>query len=373
MAQLRFVGLTEDLTQEIHLLMLGATTQPKIVSGMNATVQRIANTLYLVISPGTFIMPDGMIVKETSQISIPLIPPTTNQSYDVTVIAYRSTDPGIMNDEVFYEIISGEQYSATIGNIISTTNKVFMPISWINYDYDTQTYTSTNLGDRASDNSVVLKAPFESFIGNSAIATVNVDTKVIPVDYKITVHGAPTFTEDLSVYNITTSSTLLRVTSTSPQSGEYNVNIAKGIYTFNPDDIGDEVKITYITNRGRQTRLIDNDLIDSLRTSSKFYFRVFASPNEFIESIDFNGKSEDNPEASESLGEVVSTSVSIKSLMNSNSLLNRQYRFSTTSFETKSLSYPEDSHMNEDLLEITISGGSVFYLKTITINKTRIF
>lgn len=101
MTQLRFVGLTEDLTQEIHLLMLQAVTQPKIVSGMNVSIQTVGNDLYLIISPGVFIMPDGMVVEETSQVTIPLIPPTANQDYDVTLIAYRSTDPGLTNDEVF--------------------------------------------------------------------------------------------------------------------------------------------------------------------------------------------------------------------------------------------------------------------------------
>ena len=361
MSQLRFVGLTEDLTQEIHLLMLQAVTQPKIVSGMNVSIQTVGNDLYLLISPGVFIMPDGMVVEETTQVSIPLIAPTANQDYDVTVIAYRSTDPGIMNDEVFYQILTGKQYSATIGNIISTTNKVSMPISWINYIHISQTYTVTNLGDRSSDNYLVFKSPFENLVTDSTIVVNNVDTKTIPVSpgpYTITVYGAPTFTDDLGVYNVTNSAAMVRVAS-GPVTGQYSVNL--GIYTFSSVDAGDQVKITYLTGQGKSTRLIDNDLVDSLKSGSIFYFRIPMDSNQFISSIAFEGKS------------ATVQTISIKSMTNSDSRLNQNYLFSTTSFQTQTLTDPTTTYMDEDLLEITITGGSAFYLKTITVNKTRIF
>lgn len=363
MAQLRFVGLTEDLTQEIHLLMLQALTQSKIVSGMNTSIQTIANNLYLVISPGIFVMPDGMVVKETTQVSIPLIPPTANQSYDVTLLAYRSTDPGIMNDEIFYQIISGKQYSATIGSILSTTNKVFMPISWINYNSISELYTVTNLGDRSSNNSLVFKSPFENLVTDSTTVMSNVDSKSIPASpgpYTITVYGAPAFTDDLGVYNVTNGSAVVRVSSTAtPTTGQYKVE--SGVYTFSSVDTGDALEITYLTGQGKNTRMIDNDLVDSLKTGSTFYFRVPENPNEFISSIDFEGKSADTQ------------TISIRSMMNSDSRLNKDYNFETASFQIKTLTYPTNTYMKEDLLEITITDGSAFYLKTITINKTRIF
>lgn len=361
MTQLRFVGLTEDLTQEIHLLMLQAVTQPKIVSGMNVSIQTVGNNLYLIISPGVFIMPDGMVVEETSQVTIPLIPPTANQDYDVTLIAYRSTDPGLTNDEVFYQILTGKNYSTTIRNLISTTNKVFMPISWINYNSISQLYTVTDLGSRTSDNYLTFKSPFENLVTDAATVGNNTDNKNIPISpgpYTITVYGAPTFTDDLGVYNVTNSTAMVRVNA-SPTTGQYSVNA--GVYTFNSADATDEVKINYITGQGKSTRLIDNDLVDSLKSGSTFYFRIPMNPDEFISSIVFEGKS------------AATQTISVRSLMNSDSRLNQSYQFSTTSFETKTLSYPTNTYMDEDLLEITIIGGSAFYLKTITVNKTRIF
>ena len=361
MAQLRFIGLTEDLTQEIHLLMLQATTQSRIVSGMNVTIQTIGNDLYLVISPGVFIMPDGMIVEETAQVSIPLVPPSTNQDYDVTLVAYRSTDPGIMNDEVFYQVVTDKRYSSTIGEVLSTNNRVFMPICWISYTYSTETFSVTGLGSRKTDNSIVFKAPFENLVTDGSLVKNNSDNKNIPASpgpYTITVYGAPTFTDDLGVYSVTNSQAMTRVSST-PATNQYSVS--GGVYTFSSVDAGDNVIINYITGDGKNTRLIDSDLVDSLKEGSIFYFRIQNNPDEFIESVDFEGKC------------LETQTVSIRSLKNNNTLLDQDYEFSITSFETKTLTYPVDSHMTEDLLEITITGGSSFYVKTITVNKTRIF
>ena len=364
MAQLRFIGLTEDLTQEVHLLMLQALTQPKIVAGMNVSIQSNSGSLYLSISPGKFILPDGMVVEETARLSIPLVPPTTSQDYEVTLIAYRSTNPGIMNDEVFYQIINGTHYSSTIGNVIATTNKVFMPLTWIGYSVSEDSFSITDLGDRASDNATLLKAPFENITSDSSAVTNNVLTEKIKSadSYIIETPDASSFSEDLGVYNLTNSSPMQR-TASAPDTGEYAVD--SGTYTFSSSDDTDMVRISYVTGQGKSYRMIDNDLVDSLRTGSTFYFRIPKDPNNLISSIYFEGKSE--------LGTSQSQTVSVRSLYNLDDRLNKTYNFISTSFDIKIFNYPTNIRMNEDLLEITVTGGNTFYLKTVTINKTRIF
>lgn len=362
MAQLRFIGLTEDLTQQVHLLMLQALTQAKIVAGMNVSIQSNSGSLYLSISPGKFILPDGMVVEETARLAIPLVPPTTNKDYEVTLIAYRSTNPGIMNDEVFYQVINGTHYSSTIGNVISTTNKVFMPISWISYSASEDSFTITDLGNRISDNSITLKAPFEDVVSDSSVVTNNVLNAQIDDSYTIEVLNSNSFSEDLGVYDLTNSLAMQRV-AVDPETGEYVVD--SGTYTFSSADENNDVRISYVTGPGKSSRLVDNDLVDSLRSGSTFYFRIPGDPNNLISSIYFEGKSE--------LGTGQTQSVSIRSLYNPDSRLNKTYNFISTSFDIKQFNYPTNIRMSEDLLEITITGGNTFYLKTITINKVRIF
>lgn len=371
MAQLRFVGLTEDLTQEIHLLMLQAVTQPRIVSGMSTSVQAVGGDLYLVIQPGIFIMPDGMVVEETAAVTLPLIPPTTNQNYDVTLVAYRSNNSAIMNDQVFYQIVPGKRHSATLSNFISTTNITYMPISWINYNYSSKTFTTTDLGDRKIDNSVVFKAPFDSLVTDTSVVMSNsqVSTITTASSYKVTVYGQPNFTDDIGVFNITANETMTRipyastVTSSTLTSNQYTVD--SGVYTFSTTNNNNSVRINYITGQGKTTKVLDNDLVDSLKGGSSFYFRVPNDPNQFISSINFEGKS-DRPANS------IQT-ISIRSMMNSDSRLASNYSFSTGNFQINTLNYPTDTYMTEDLLEIKISGTYSLYMKSITINKTRIF
>ena len=366
MSQLRFVGLTEDLTQEIHLLMLQAVTQPKIVSGMSTSVQQVGTTLYLVIQPGIFIMPDGMVVEETIAVNLPLIPPTANQNYDVTLVAYRSTNPGIMNDEVFYQIVTGKKYSATLNSVISTTNIIYMPISWINYDYSAQTFTTTDLGDRKVNNSVVLKAPFDSLVTDTSVVMSNsqVATIASSSSHKVTVYGNANFTDDVGVFNITGNVTMTRFAYGSTlTTNQYTVN--NGEYTFSSVNNNASVRINYITGQGKTTKVLNNDLVDSLKGGSTFYLRVPKDPNQFLSSINFEGKS-DRPNNS-------TQTVSIKSLMNSDSRLAVNYSFSTGDFQTNTLNYPTNTYMMEDLLEINISGTYPLYIKAITLNRARIF
>lgn len=62
--------------------------------------------------------------------------------------------------------------------------------------------------------------------------------------FQITVTNGATFAEDLGVLNLTTGLPMTRA-ATADAAGKYAVNTSTGVYTFNTDDAGDTVAITY--------------------------------------------------------------------------------------------------------------------------------
>jgi hypothetical protein len=129
MSQLRFIGFSSDITQEVLLMMSRSLSRPGILSGLNLTIEdTLQSSLNLVLAPGTFILPDGMIVQESTEVRIPLIRPDQASSSEMTVIAYRISETGYRNDEVRYKIVQGKQYQATLTQV---SNIVQMPIAWI--------------------------------------------------------------------------------------------------------------------------------------------------------------------------------------------------------------------------------------------------
>ena len=164
--QKRFIGYQEDLTQENFLFMVKANSIPGVKYGMQATLN--LETLVLTIKPGYMILPDGMIIGETSPVSIQFLEPGSGD-YWATLVASRLIEPGMLNDEVRYEIVQNRVASDALSNI---TNLVRMPLAWIQKIGNN--LFLTDLGRRSSDFLHVLTPPFpEIYASNVSVNYTN--------------------------------------------------------------------------------------------------------------------------------------------------------------------------------------------------------
>lgn len=151
--QQRFIGYLDDLTQSNLLFMVKASSQPGVKSGYEASID--PNTLKLTIKPGYLILPDGMVVGETTPTTIQMVEPGLGD-YWVTLIASRLIEPGMMNNEVRYEIVPNKVASDALSSI---SNRVRMPIAWI--QKIEKEFRIINLGHRVSyESSKSLVPPF---------------------------------------------------------------------------------------------------------------------------------------------------------------------------------------------------------------------
>lgn len=162
--QKRFVGYIDDLTQENLLFMVKANSIPGVKSGFQTYLD--PETLLLTIQPGFMILPDGMVVGETTSVEVQLIEPGAGD-YWATLIATRLIEPGMLNDEVRYEILQHKLAQDTLSGV---SNAVRMPLTWIQKVGNT--YLLTDLGNREKEKIDVYSSPFPD------IYTLNVDINV---------------------------------------------------------------------------------------------------------------------------------------------------------------------------------------------------
>jgi len=118
----------------------------------------------------------------------------------------------------------------------------------------------------------------------------------------VTVTNAANFLEDLGVQSKTTGQPYTRVAS-APVEGEYSVNEATGVYTFDSDENGNNVLISYLyksTATGAKTLQINNQAAGEAPTfraifSQKFQGQVLTlTLNALVaESLGFGFKNED--------------------------------------------------------------------------------
>lgn len=98
-----------------------------------------------------------------------------------------------------------------------------------------------------------------------------------PGPYTVTVANAASFYADLGVTLVTTGQSLKYVSGT-PDAGEYSVNPATGVYTFNAAQEGDGVLINYLhtaTTAGSGTLEITNQLMGTVPRFQLICSQVF--------------------------------------------------------------------------------------------------
>jgi hypothetical protein len=150
--QKRFVGYQDDLTQENLLFMVKANSEPGVKYGLTTFLN--TSDMTLTIAPGYMILPDGMVIGETEPVKIQLVEPGTGD-YWATLIATRLIEPGMMNDEVRYEVVQNKVAADALTNI---TNLVRMPLAWI--QKVGSLFTVMDLGQRSLDAPEILVPPF---------------------------------------------------------------------------------------------------------------------------------------------------------------------------------------------------------------------
>lgn len=132
MTQIRYVGINDDVTQEMLLMVSRASAISRVISGMNATIQDTGTpgSLNINVAAGNLVMPDGMIIQETTDISVPLTIDTTMGpvAYQGTLVAEKGLGQGALEDVVIYNVILGLHFSDTLPQI---PGRIRMPMALI--------------------------------------------------------------------------------------------------------------------------------------------------------------------------------------------------------------------------------------------------
>lgn len=137
MAQIVYLGIESDFTQEAGLLASKVGSKARVVEGLGISVVAIGDDIdkvLLVMQPGIFVMPDGMVVKETEVVKIPLV------NMDPTEGGYTLIAKRYSYDVVYYDFVKGEHFQDTLLTAIkdSDPNLVAMPLSFV-YKLDSVT------------------------------------------------------------------------------------------------------------------------------------------------------------------------------------------------------------------------------------------
>ena len=174
MAQIVYLGMDSDFTQEIGLMVARIASKAKIVEGLGITVQDGSQgQVLMAMQPGIFIMPDGMVVKETEVVLTPISNIDSSQE-GYTIYAKR-----YLSDSVYYDIVVGYHYQDTIQNAVGNfdPNLVLMPLAFIKLNsgqsIGAAAYTVTNLGNRGQVTYTHLPAPIQGFYQKSTSPMVN--------------------------------------------------------------------------------------------------------------------------------------------------------------------------------------------------------
>lgn len=128
MAQIVYLGTESDFTQESGLLASKIGSKARVAEGMGVSISTdTLSNLILIIQPGIFIMPDGMVVKETEAINLPLV------NLDPTEAGYTLIAKRYGYDVVYYDLVQGEHFQDTLYAALddSDPNLVAMPLSFV--------------------------------------------------------------------------------------------------------------------------------------------------------------------------------------------------------------------------------------------------
>lgn len=164
MAQNRFIGVNQDLTQEIFLLMTSTLSKPGVKKGMDASIESagFAGSFNIRIKAGLFVLPDGMIVQEDADTVFPFEVGDTTKA---TLYAYRSIDTsGYQSDVVRYDITTDFVTQLTIDK---TSDRVYIPLAWIEKINNLGTiddYRIINLGEKTDSIQKSYRVPFTNLL-----------------------------------------------------------------------------------------------------------------------------------------------------------------------------------------------------------------
>lgn len=101
----------------------------------------------------------------------------------------------------------------------------------------------------------------ETAATGQTLRAINEAQTVPGTPFEVTADEAGTFVQDLGVYNVTNEVEMTQVAST-PATGEYSVDSATGVYTFNTADEDDEVLLNYLyTDASGNTVTLTNQLM----------------------------------------------------------------------------------------------------------------
>lgn len=173
MAQIVYLGLNSDFTQEIGLMASYVGTKARVVEGLGASViDGAQGQVLLQLQPGIYVMPDGMVVKESEVVQIPLSGLVSSQpGYTLYAIRYAQ-------DTVYYNIAPGLFYADTLASALNSSdpNMVCMPLAFIFVQSGLLTsnptsslaalYTVTNLGSRGKVTYTTLMSPISGLYQN---------------------------------------------------------------------------------------------------------------------------------------------------------------------------------------------------------------
>lgn len=168
MAQNRFIGVNQDLTQAIFLLMTSTLSKSGVKSGLDASIEpaSFAGSFNLRLKAGLFVLPDGMIVQEDADQVFPFEAGLTEKA---TLIAYRNIDSsGFQSDVVRYDIVPEFVTQLTLDKLSS---RVYLPLAWIEKVSSLGTiddFRIINLGDKNPSLQKSFRAPFVNLLKPNA-------------------------------------------------------------------------------------------------------------------------------------------------------------------------------------------------------------
>jgi hypothetical protein len=175
MAQNRFIGVNQDLTQEIFLLMTSTLSKSGVKKGLDTSIESagFAGSFNIRIKAGLYVLPDGMIVQEDADTVFPFEVGSTTKA---TLYAYRSIDTsGYQSDVVRYDITPDFVTQQTIDK---TSDRVYLPLAWIEKIDSLGTiddYRIINLGEKTDSVQKSYRVPFSNLLSTESSLEWNTD------------------------------------------------------------------------------------------------------------------------------------------------------------------------------------------------------
>jgi hypothetical protein len=164
LAQLRYIGYNEAITQEVLQLVSRAAVPAGVVLGLESSVEpaTLSGVVNIRIKPGLLSMADGMLAAESEDVLVPLAVQSSDAGlqYTLTLIAEKGTGLGRLDDPIEYKIVPGKFYASQMPQVVG---RLRMPLAFITKAATGTTaasFSTVDLGDRSVLNkTLTLHAP----------------------------------------------------------------------------------------------------------------------------------------------------------------------------------------------------------------------